>query len=514
MADLPAAVSRIDAAIERGETIFIHGDFDVDGMAGTALLTRWLNRLGGRVFPFIPHRTEHGYDLGSAGLKRAKDEGASLLVTVDCGIVAHDAVQEARSLGMDVIVTDHHAPETSLPAALAVLNPSRGDCPYPEEVLCGTGVSFKLCQGLAASRGVPDEELHPHLDLVGLATIADLVPLTGENRILARYGLRALARTSKPGLRALIWEAGLGKGEISAGSVGFALAPRLNAVGRLADPQLGLRLLLTEDPGEARELAREAGTLNRARQDADRRITEEALEDLAHQFDPDEDYGVVLERDEWHPGVIGIVASRVAERIHRPAVMVSLQGDRGRGSARSIPGFHLLEGIRACREHLERFGGHKQAAGLEISRHRIPAFREAFNRAARQVLEGKELRPSLSLELEVEVGDMSQELYGYLKYLGPHGLGNPRPVFWARNLNLAGPARVVGSGHLKMLLRSGGGGSGGERLEAIGFGLAERVGPGSLGSGPVNVAFHLQENEYRGVRRLQARLKDIQRVGS
>jgi single-stranded-DNA-specific exonuclease len=509
MVDLPEAVTRIEAAIERGETIFVHGDFDVDGMAGTALLTSWLTRLGGRVVPFIPHRTDHGYDLGPAGLERAKAEDATLLITVDCGIVAHDAVQEAKTLGMDVIVTDHHAPEKVLPPALAVLNPSRGDCPYPEEVLCGTGVSFKLCQGLAASWGVPEEELHPHLDLVGLATIADLVPLTGENRVLARYGLKALARTPKPGLRALISEAGLWGGEISTGSVGFALAPRLNAVGRLGDPQVGLRLLLTEDVGEARELAHEAGTLNQARQEADRGITDEALEDLAQRFDPHRDYGVVLERDGWHPGVIGIVASRIAERIHRPAVMVALEGDRGRGSARSIPGFHLLEGIRACREHLERFGGHRQAAGLEISRHRIAAFREAFNEVAREALEDKELRPTLSLELEVDVADMSQELYRYLKYMGPHGLGNPRPVFWAQNLTLAGPVRVVGSGHLKMLLQAGEG-----RLEAIGFGLADRVGPESLGSGPVDVAFHLQENEYRGVRRLQARLKDVQPVGS
>lgn len=504
MGDLPRAVDRLLSAIDNNETILVHGDFDVDGMAGTALFTRWLTRLGGTIVSFVPNRLSDGYDFGSAGLEAAKEAKATLVLTVDCGIMAHEAVEEAGALGMDVIITDHHQTGSTLPRAYAVLDPAREDCTYPAPGLCGTGVAFKVCQGLAAARGRSEEELYPLLDLVGLATIADLVPLVGENRILAKYGLKALAQTQNPGLSALMSDAGIVPGQASSGSVGFVLAPRLNAIGRLGDPDLGLRLLLTEDEGEARHLAQRAGALNKKRQETDRRILEEALEQLSRNYDPNEDFGVVLEGDGWHPGVIGIVASRVAERIHRPVVMAAADGERVRGSARSIPEFDLLEGIRACGEHLERFGGHRQAAGMDLHRRNLPAFREAFNQAARGVLEGKDLRPTVKPELEVALGEVSEDLYRYLKYLEPHGIGNPRPVFGARSLTLSGPARVVGSNHLKCRLRGGG-----DEIEAIGFGLADRIPPRTLGKGPMDVAFQLQENEYRGVRSLQARLKDI-----
>ncbi|MFC1574954.1 single-stranded-DNA-specific exonuclease RecJ, partial [Gemmatimonadota bacterium] len=465
---------------------------------------RWLRRLGGRVVPFIPHRLNHGYDLGPGGLAAASAAGASLLVTVDCGILAHDAVTEAKARGMDVIVTDHHTPDDHLPGALAVLNPNRPDCPYPNKGLSGAGVVFKLCQGLAAARGLDPEELHPSLDLVGMATVADLVPLTGENRALARYGLRALERTENLGLRALMARARMNPEGITAGTVGYVLAPRLNAVGRLGDPLKGVQLLLTDDPEEARRLAEEADELNSQRQETDRRTLDEALEQLARGYDPEDDFGVVLASDSWHPGVVGIVASRVVERIHRPTVLVSLNGDGGRGSARSIPGFHLLEGIRSCGKHLVRFGGHRQAAGLELRREKLEAFREAFNAHAREVLEGTELRPTLNLELEVGLGEMTEELHRYLKYLGPHGMGNPRAIWVARGLTLSAPPRVVGADHLKMRLRDGR-----AQLDAIGFRLARRLPPESLGKGPVDAAFQLEENEYRGVRRLQANLKDL-----
>jgi single-stranded-DNA-specific exonuclease len=506
--DIPAAVHRIVAALEARETIFVHGDYDVDGMAGTALLTRWLRRLGGTVAPFVPHRVRDGYDLGPAGLEAAAAAGASLMVTVDCGILAHGALAEARGMGMDIIVTDHHTPDGQLPPALAVLNPNRADGSYPDPGLCGAGVVFKLCQALAQARGVSQEELHPLLDLVGMATIADLVPLAGENRILARFGLRALAQTRNLGLRALMDHAGVGPEQLSAGTVGFVLAPRLNAVGRLGDASRGLRLLLTEDQGEADHLAREAGELNRERQEEDRRILAEALGQLAGSYDPERDFSVVLGSEGWHPGVVGIVASRVVELVHRPAVLVSLQGDRGRGSGRSIPQFHLLDGIRACAPHLERFGGHRQAAGMEILRHRLPQFREAFNAEARRALEDQDLRPTLHLEVEVRLEDLSWDLHKYLKHFGPHGIGNPRPVFLARGVSLAQPGRVVGSHHLKLHLRQGR-----TELEAIGFRMAQRLPPDALGPGPLDVAFQLQENEYRGTRRLQANLKDLRPSG-
>jgi len=501
-------VNRILAALEAGETMFVHGDYDVDGMAGTALLTRWLRRMGGTVVPFVPHRVRDGYDVGSAGLEAAAAAKASLLVTVDCGILAHEALARARDLGMHVIVTDHHTPDRELPPALAVLNPNRADGSYPDRGLCGAGVAFKLCQALATSRGHPEEELHPLLDLVCMATVADLVPLTGENRILARFGLRALAQTRNPGLHALMSSAGVDPKQLSAGTVGFVLAPRLNAVGRLGDAGQGLRLLLTEDGGEADRLAWEAGELNRARQEEDRRILGEVLDQLAEGYDPLRDFAVVLGSEGWHPGVVGIVASRVVELVHRPTVLVALEGGRGRGSGRSIPEFHLLEAIRACGGHLERFGGHRQAAGMEILQDRLAGFREAFNAEARKTLEHQELRPTLRLEAEVGLGDLSWDLLRYMKYLGPHGIGNPRPLFVARGVTLVQPPRVVGSGHLKLRLRQGG-----TELGAIGFRLAQRLHPKTLGAGPFDVAFQLQENEYRGTRELQANLKDLRPAG-
>jgi len=505
--DLPLAVARVLSAIQNEETIFVHGDYDVDGMAGTALLTRWLEKLGGRVVPFVPHRVRDGYDLGDAGLEAAISAGASLLITVDCGILAHSAVEKAGTLGLDVIVTDHHATGGELPPALAVLNPSRADSVYPNPDLCGTGVAFKLCQGLAGARGIGEEELHPFLDLVGLATVADLVPLKDENRVLARYGLKALGRTQNLGLQALMATAGVSPDGVSAGKVGFALAPRLNALGRLGEPREGLRLLLTNQRDEARQLARVAEEVNRERQDADRQSLDEALEMLTGSFDPERDYGVVLASENWHPGVVGIVASRVAERIHRPAVLIAIDGNRGRGSARSIPDYHLLDGIRACGSLLERFGGHRQAAGMEIQRDLIPEFRKAFNAEARRTLAGTDLRPSLKVEVEVLLESVDQDLYRYLQYMGPHGIGNPGPSFLARGVALSGPGRIVGADHLKLRLRQGR-----KELEAIGFNLARRISPQALGTGPVDVVFQLQENEFRGVCQLQAHLKDIRPV--
>jgi single-stranded-DNA-specific exonuclease len=501
-------VSRIREAIRKGETIFVHGDYDVDGMAGTALLTRWVRRLGGRVVPFIPNRLEDGYDLGPRGLREALGAGTTLLVTVDCGIQAHIAVGRAASEGVDVIVTDHHAPGSDLPPALAVLNPNRSDCAYPNAALSGAGVVFKLCQGLARAEGIPEEELHPFLDLVALATIADLVPLTGENRTLARFGLKALARTRALGLRRLLEVAGLNGSELTSGSVAFMLAPRLNAMGRMGDGLLALRLLLTEDPAEAHALADRADAMNRERQAADRKTEEEALAQLARGFRPNEDYGIVLAREGWHPGVVGIVASRVAERVQRPVILVALQGESGKGSGRSIPGFHLLEAIRGAGRHLEKFGGHRQAAGMVVRTENLDAFRAAFNEEARKKLEGQDLRASLAVDLEVGLEALTPELLRFMKYLGPHGIGNPRPVFLSRGLALKARPRVVGANHLKLRLRQGE-----AELEAIGFSLAERTDPGELGRGPVDVVFQLQENEYRGVRRLQARLKEIHPSG-
>ncbi len=505
--DLDEAAGRLGQALERGETILVHGDYDVDGIAATALLTRWLRRLGGTVEPFVPHRLRDGYDFGAAGLARAAEVGARVVVTVDCGIVAHDAVASARAAGVDVIVTDHHAPGPELPDALAVVNPNRSDCQYPEGVLCGAGVAFKLVQRLADLHGIPPEHLLPDLDLVALATVADLVPLTGENRVLVRYGLRALAQTTKPGLRALMARAGVPAGSVDAGQVGFRIAPRLNALGRLDDAAVALRLLLTDDPDETRDLAEQAERVNQRRQDEDRRTLDEALAKLDDEFDPDRDYGVVLAAEGWHPGVIGIVASRVVEQIHRPVFLVAIDGGRGRGSGRSIPGFHLHEALLRCSPLLDRFGGHGQAAGLDLDASRIPAFREVFNEVARTALEGTDLRRELRVDMPLELPAADLALADLFQHLGPHGIGNPRPVFIGHGLRVVGEPREVGRGHLKLTLAEDG-----ASCPAIGFGLAERFAPRDLIGARVDVLFQLTVNDYRGRRSAQLRLLDLRPV--
>ncbi|NNK63302.1 MAG: single-stranded-DNA-specific exonuclease RecJ, partial [Gemmatimonadetes bacterium] len=485
-----------------GERILVHGDYDVDGVTAAALLTRWLRRLGGRVDAFAPHRLRDGYDLGAAGLERARAVGATVLVTVDCGIVALEAARAVRAAGIDLIVTDHHTPGAALPEAVAVVNPHRS-APDEAEPLCGAGVAFKLVHRLATLYGIPFEELLPDLDLVALATVADLVPLTGENRVLVRYGLRALERTTKPGLRALIEIVDLPSGPIDAGQVGFRLAPRINALGRLDDAAVALELLLTEDPDRARELAERAETVNRERQDEDRRTLDEALARLEDSYDPERDFGVVLDGEGWHPGVIGIVASRVVERVHRPVVLIARKDGRGRGSGRSIPGFHLHEALVRCSPLLDRFGGHRQAAGLDLAAERIPEFREAFNAIAREFLAGHDLRPEVRADAELSLADADLGVVDLFRHLGPHGIGNPRPVFIARGLRVHGRPREVGRGHLKVTFEQDG-----SRREAIGFGLAARIPPDGL-SGPVDALFTLSVNEWRGRRSVQLKLRDL-----
>ncbi len=364
---------------------------------------------------------------------------------------------------------------------------------------------FKLCQALATARGVSQDELWPHLDLVALATVADLVPLTGENRVLVCFGLRYLAHSDKPGLRALMRAAGLEPGSpLEAGQVGFVLGPRINAVGRMGDADLALRLLLTTDAREAERLAGDLERVNRLRRDEDRATLEQAIDRLPEEFDSNTDFGVVLSGEGWHPGVIGIVASRLVERLHRPVVLVALEGDRGRGSARSIPGVHLLNAVEAGAQHLVRFGGHSQAAGLEVDRTSLPAFRAAFNESVRAQLEGRIPRPRVGGDQELPLADANADLHRLLRHVGPFGIGNPRPVFWARDLAVVGPARVVGGGHLKLRLADGA-----HELEAIGFDLAARVPPGLLERSRIDALFPLRENEYRGRRTLQARLLDV-----
>ncbi|MGH7476526.1 MAG: single-stranded-DNA-specific exonuclease RecJ [Longimicrobiales bacterium] len=508
MPDCERAVARIRAAIQRGETILVHGDYDVDGVCAAALLTRTLSRLGAHVHAFVPHRVRDGYDLGSAGLAAATRVGARLLITADCGILAHDTVREARRCGVDVIITDHHTPGATLPDALAVLNPGRADSSYPERSLAGTGVAFKLCEALYAAANRATEELLYELDLVALATIADLVPLHGENRVFARFGLRVLAQTRNQGVRALIQETGLSeRAVIGATHVSHVLAPRLNAAGRLEDADWALRLLLAERAEEAAELAVRLESTNRERRAVDRETLAAARQMLEASFDPARDFGIVLAGDGWHPGVIGIVASRIVELVHRPTILIARgTAEHARGSGRGIRGFDLLAAIQECGSLLERYGGHRQAAGLEIRVDRIDAFREAFAAAAAAQLDR---RPEAELEWDVEIAlnEATPQVCSVMRHFGPFGMANPTPVFVARHVEVRGPPRAVGRDREHLRLRLG---QNGTQLGAIGFGMAERLAAQpTLLERPIDVAFTLHEDRWNGRAGAQARLLDV-----
>lgn len=502
--DVEAAVRRIEAALDDGERILVHGDYDVDGMAAAALLTRSLRELGARVTPFVPHRLRDGYDLGRVGLDRAAEVGASLLLTADCGISATAAVRRAGEAGLDVIVTDHHRPPERLPDAVAVVSPSRRDARYPFGGLAGVGVALKLLHALHRSRGRDPEALNRHLDLVALGTIADVVPLRDENRVLARAGLAALARTLKPGLRALMERAGVSPDAVTASDVGYRLGPRLNAAGRVAEAAEGLELLETDDARRAGELADRLEKANERRRRMDQQVQREARERLRRSYDPSADRAAVVWGGGWHPGVLGIVASRLVDSIHRPVVVVGVERGRGRGSARSIPEFDLHGALRECRDLLERFGGHRMAAGLAIRPERLEAFRTAFGDVARRELP-EPPRRELELDLVLPLARVGDELHGWLEKMAPFGEGNRRPVIAARSVRIRGAAAVGREGrHLKARLTAPDGGE----VAAIGFGLGDRIG-GVDGGRPFDVAFELAEDHYRGRRRLQARLVDL-----
>jgi single-stranded-DNA-specific exonuclease len=505
LAGIGDAVGRLSRAVRDRETILVHGDYDVDGICATALYVRALRMMGARAEAFVPHRLNDGYDLTGAGIRAAQAVDARLILTGDCGIVAHEAVDAAMALGIDVVVTDHHTPGPTLPAATAVVNPNRPDCGYPDKGLAGVGVAYKVCCALAGELGFPPGKLSCFLDLVAVATIADLAPLTTENRALVRWGLSILPDTPNPGLRALLAVTGLAdRGALSAGQVGYVLAPRINAVGRMGEALRGVRLLLTDDPGEARTIAATLEEENRWRREVDGGTLRDAMEMLEAGYDAERDRGVVLASDRWHPGVIGIVASRVVEQIHRPTVLVALGREEGKGSARSVPGFHLYEAMRACSVHLLRFGGHRAAAGCSILTSSLEAFREHFDAHAREHLTAEQLVPEVRIDLEVALAEVDAGLYRLLKHAAPFGVGNPTPVFAARRIRLAGAPRVVGSEHLRMTLSAAD-----ARLEAIGFGMAGRITELKGSAGAIDVAFRLEENSWKGRTELQAKLLDI-----
>jgi single-stranded-DNA-specific exonuclease len=494
-------VERILSALAEGETIGLFGDFDVDGIAGVALLDRFLRRTGRDPVCRLPRRLTEGYDLSIDAVDDLARSGATLLVTVDCGVSASGALAHAASLGIDCVVTDHHEPGAHLPGAVAVVDPRRPDCPYPFKDLAGVGIAWKLADALAASGAGVREDLEADLDLVAIGTIADVAPLGGENRILVREGLRALAASSKPGLRALLEVAGFGGKGLDYASVAFGIAPRLNAAGRLGDADPALELLSTSSRTRARELAFLLDRRNRERRALDERILEEALSAVGGGEDPG---ALVLASPEWHPGVIGIVASRIKELTSAPVVLIALEGDVGRGSARSVPGFPLHEALEACSDLLLRHGGHALAAGLTVEAGRIDAFRERFRALFEERGRGAEERRALELDAEIGLEECTPELLRELERLEPFGPGNRRPLFLARGLSAEGGFRVVGKNHVRF--RAAGDG---RALDAIAFQVGHEKAAEWSALRRFDAAFSLEENTWSGMTRLQMNVRGV-----
>jgi len=500
--DVDRAVERIVFALRESQTIFVHGDYDVDGICSTTLMTRTLTTLGGNAVPFIPRRLQDGYDLSDAGVRAAKECGAKLVITCDCGTSAHGPIAELQASGIDVIVTDHHLPGGPLPPAYAVLNPKRPDCPSADKDLAAVGVAFKLALALTRAVGGNDGAVYAMLDLVALATIADVAPLRGENRVLVRYGLKLLNDPQRPGIRAMIRAAGLDRKSLTAGRVGFILAPRLNAAGRLGSAMRGVELMMTTSDEEANPIARELEELNARRQEIDRATLETARTRVLEMNLPST-FGIVLAGEGWHPGVIGIVASRIVEEFGRPTMLIALDGEQGKGSGRSISVFDLHGALTECRDLLQRFGGHRSAAGITIARERVEEFAARFNSVAASRLTEDDLVPELRVDLELPLSEANSELETLLRYIEPCGVGNPSPLLVSRGLVVASPPRVVGKDGLKVAFSAEG-----RTLVMVGWGMGPRARELDVGM-RVDVAYRLELDEWNGESRLQGRLADF-----
>ena len=491
--DMPQAVDRLVRAVRGGEKILIYGDYDVDGTSSVVLLMKAIQLAGGAATYHVPHRLKEGYGMRTEVVEAAAAEGIKLIVSVDTGIRAGEVVGRAAELGIDVIVTDHHLPESELPPALAVLNPNRPDCPYPEKNLCGAGVAFKLAQALLQAIGWPAEKTRriceSLLKLVAIATVADVVPLSGENRVIVKHGLAGLNDVRNPGLRALLDVAGFPTGTLpTARQVAFQVAPRLNAAGRMDTATAVVEMFLTNDAERARSFARELQELN-----TDRQQTEAEIREACEHIVPDPDAcALVYYSEEWHRGVLGIVASRLVERFHRPAFVLARNAEDGlaNGSGRSIPAFHLLDALESMPDLFVRFGGHSHAAGVTLDVARVDEFRERFNAYAARVLAPDDFRPRVEIDAVVELREISDRSLSEIFALAPFGHGNPPPVFAALNVELAGPPAVWNERHLKMMVRQHG-----RTFSLKAWNFAARVAEFPSGA-RVDIAFTLEEDAF------------------
>lgn len=509
---MDTAVRRIVAAIQRNERMTVYGDYDVDGVTGTALLLTFFRSLGLQVGSHIPERQGEGYGLNPEAMRQLARQGTRLLITVDCGSTAVAEVALAGQLGMDAIITDHHQPPPTLPDALAIVNPHQQACSYPNKHLCGVGLVFKLLTALRShmrQAGVLSERLpnlKRHLDLVALGTIADVTPIRGENRVIVQHGLQELTRTLKPGLQALREVSGRQGKSASVGEVGFQLAPRLNASGRLGSAEQSLELLMARDRAEGGRLAAGLDEVNRMRRTLQADIERSVHERIDRQYAGTPPAAIVLGDAGWHLGVVGIVAARIAETYHRPTFLLQINGATARGSGRSIPTFDLYDALQHCAEWLEQFGGHRYAAGLTVAVDNLAALQEAFIRYADDRLAAEDLRPVLRLEAIVALVDVDHQLAHELASLEPHGPGNPMPVLAARGVRIASSVRRLGRErqHARFSVEQDG-----RSLEVIAFGLADRVSEAGAAGGLLDIAFVPVINTWGNRQSLELQLRDL-----
>ncbi|MDH4099922.1 MAG: single-stranded-DNA-specific exonuclease RecJ [Nitrospirota bacterium] len=503
---MEAAVQRVELALSRGEEILILGDYDVDGISSTSLLLLALRSFNARVSYLIPERTQDGYGLNSHTASRIAELKPALVITVDCGITSIDGAAILTSNGIDLVITDHHEPGDSLPDALAVINPALPGHGYPFRELAGVGVAMNLAMALAQRLGAQLPALY---DLVALGTIADVMPLKGVNRIFAKLGLELMNGGARPGITALKRVADYEGKTVGAGTIGFQLAPRVNAAGRLGKGDICVRLLTTESHDEAMKIAAYLDQQNRRRQEIEEGILKEARSEVLSKYRGDSWGAYVLASSRWHQGVIGIVASRLVEEFYRPTVLISINNGMGKGSARSIPAFHLFDGLHECRSSLEEMGGHKYAAGLRIREDRIEEFRQNLNTVALQRLKPEDFIPTIKIDTAMEAEELTFELLAELQLLGPFGAANPEPVFCLHEVRAVNP-RIVGKNHLKLMLQRDK-----NSFEAIGFKMGELAKPLSGREGrEIAAAFTLQENSWNGRRSLQVHIRDIRLPGT
>ena len=497
--NVEAAVTRIFAAIDRRERIVLFGDYDVDGVTSLALLAETLGAYNATPDLFLPLRMEEGYGLSRESVERCVAQfNPQLLIALDCGTSSSAEIVDLGKRGADVIVLDHHEPKSALPECAAIVNP-KIDPASPFHYLCSAGIVFKLCHALLKTRPI-DFDLKSRLDLVALATVADIVPLQGENRTLVQRGALEIARTNRIGLKKLIEVSGV-KTPILADDIGFRLGPRLNAAGRLSTAEKSLRLLLTQDEREATELAEFLDKQNRERQEVEKKIFAAAEEKIAKEFDPARDAAIVVFERGWHPGVLGIVASRIVHKFHRPAIVIGFdENGVGKGSGRSIEGFNLVAALSRCAEKIDKYGGHEMAAGLTIQEKNVEGFAERFRRVARELLSDEDLQPRLRIDHEVTFADLNFDFLGWHELLQPFGNGNPQPIFFARGVESVMEPRIVGEKHLQLRLRQRN-----YHHRAIFFGAAGN----SLPRLPWDIAFRIRPDEYEGETRLEVRVEAV-----